>query len=75
MSKIKSETTGAIVAAKVERRISIVRGLPVMLSPDLAELYEVEPRSLVQTVKRNIQRFPGDFMFQLAKEKHESLKS
>jgi hypothetical protein len=39
-----------------------------MLSPDLAEIYQVEPRALVQAVKRNIERFPEDFMFQLSRE-------
>jgi len=46
-----------------------------MLSPDLAELYEVEPRALVQAVKRNIERFPADFMFQLSQEEFDNLKS
>ncbi len=46
-----------------------------MLSTDLAELYEVEPRVLVQAVKRNIDRFPKDFMFQLSEEEFENLKS
>ena len=46
-----------------------------MLSTDLAELYEVEPRVLVQAVKRNRDRFPEDFMFQLSKEEFQHLKS
>ena len=46
-----------------------------MLSTDLAELYEVEPRVLVQAVKRNIERFPEDFMFQLSQEEFANLKS
>jgi hypothetical protein len=46
-----------------------------MLSNDLAELYEVEPRILVQAVKRNIDRFPEDFMFQLSQEEFSILKS
>ena len=46
-----------------------------MLSTQLAELYEVEPRVLVQAVKRNIERFPPDFMFQLNKAEVENLKS
>ena len=46
-----------------------------MLSTHLAELYEVEPRALVQAVKRNIERFPPDFMFQLSKVEFENLKS
>jgi hypothetical protein len=46
-----------------------------MLSTHIAQLYGVEPRSLVQAVKRNIQRFPGDFMFQLTPEEFYALKS
>lgn len=46
-----------------------------MLSPDLADLYQVEPRALVQAVKRNIDRFPDDFMFQLNKAEFDNLKS
>ena len=46
-----------------------------MLSMPLAELYEVEPRALVQAVKRNIERFPADFMFQLDPEEFANLKS
>ena len=46
-----------------------------MLSTDLAELYKVEPRVLVQAVKRNIERFPDDFMFQLNKKEFSDLKS
>jgi len=46
-----------------------------MLSPDLADLYQVEPRALVQAVKRNLDRFPEDFMFQLTKEEDANLKS
>lgn len=46
-----------------------------MLSSDLARLYGVAPRALVQAVKRNIERFPTDFMFQLSKEEFGNLKS
>jgi hypothetical protein len=53
---------------RVEKRIIFVRGQKVMLSTDLAELYDVEPKVLVQSVKRNIERFPEDFMFQLSHE-------
>lgn len=53
----------------------LIRGQKVMLSQHLAELYEVEPRALNQAVKRNIQRFPEDFMFQLNPEEFANLKS
>jgi hypothetical protein len=64
-----------IPVERIERRIYLIRGLKVMLSPDLAELYNVEPRVLVQAVKRNIDRFPEDFMFQLTDEEFANLKS
>ncbi len=46
-----------------------------MLTPDLATLYHVEPRALVQAVKRNVDRFPADFMFQLNEREFRNLKS
>ena len=57
------------------RRIFLIRGEKVMLSTDLAELYKVEPRAPVQVVKRNMERFPHDFMFQLSHEEFKNLKS
>ena len=53
---------------RVETAILIIRGHRVMLDTELAALYEVEPRALIQAVKRNIDRFPPDFMFQLTPE-------
>ncbi len=60
---------------QIESRMFIIRGQKVMLSTHLAELYEVEPRILVRAVKRNIGRFPEDFMFQLNSEEFANLKS
>jgi hypothetical protein len=60
---------------RIESHIVLMRGQKVMLSTHLAELYEVEPRVLVQAVKRNITRFPEDFMFQLSTEEFANLKS
>lgn len=60
---------------KIERRVFLLRGHRVMLSTDLADLYAVEPRVLVQAVKRNRDRFPVDFMFQLAEQEFDRLKS
>lgn len=60
---------------RIEKRILFLRGHKVMLSIDLAELYNVEPRVLVQAVKRNIERFPEDFMFQLTWDEVSLLKS
>lgn len=59
----------------IQNRIYEIRGLKVMLDYDLAELYEVETRALNQAVKRNMKRFPIDFMFQLDEEETEILKS
>ena len=59
----------------IERRIFLIRDHKVMLSAHLAELYQVEPRVLVQAVKRNIERFPEDFMFQLTRAEFDNLKS
>jgi len=59
----------------IERKIFIIRGQKVMLSPILAELYGVETRALIQAVKRNADRFPEDFMFQLTDEEYKNLKS
>jgi hypothetical protein len=60
---------------RIEKRIYLIRNRKVMLSTDLAALYETEPRALIQAVKRNIERFPDDFMFQLSVEEFETLKS
>jgi len=59
----------------IEGKIYMIRGHKVMLSIDLADLYSVEPRVLVQAVKRNIERFPTDFMFQLNDMEFKNLKS
>lgn len=58
----------------IERKIFLIRGRRVMLDRDLAELYGVETRDLNKAVKRNIDRFPGDFMFQLTNEEFGNLK-
>jgi len=60
---------------RIERSILFIRGQRVLLSTYLAELYQVEPRALVQAVRRNIARFPQDFMFQLTAEEFSNLKS
>lgn len=60
---------------RIEKHIFVVRDQKVMLSMHLAQLYGVEPRVLVQAVKRNIERFPGDFMFQLTDAEFRDLKS
>src|SRR5208282_1389510 len=59
----------------IERKIYLIRGHKVLLDSDLAELYGVEVKQLKRQVRRNINRFPEDFMFQLQKEEYESLRS
>lgn len=59
----------------IQSKIYEIRGQKVMLDFDLAELYKVETRVLNQSVKRNIDRFPSDFMFQLSKDEWESISS
>ncbi|TLD40680.1 MAG: putative DNA-binding protein in cluster with Type I restriction-modification system [Candidatus Jettenia ecosi] len=54
-----------ITKKEIENRIYIIRGVQVMLDRDLAKLYQTETRTLKQTVKRNLDRFPDDFMFEL----------
>ena len=70
------ESGGSIVPAqRIDHAIIRMRGMNVMLDEDLAVLYGVETRVLVQAVKRNIQRFPADFMFQLTQDEMDLLKS
>ncbi len=64
-----------LALAQVARRIYLVRGQSVMLDSDLAELYGVETRTLNQAVKRNSERFPEDFMFQLDVQEDADLRS
>jgi hypothetical protein len=70
-----SESGKIIPLERIDAAIIVLRGEKVILSPDLAKLYGVAPKALVQAVKRNIDRFPADFMFQLSKEELENLKS
>lgn len=64
-----------LIVEGIESRICSVRGQRVMLSPDLAELYGVQTKVLLQAVKRNINRFPGDFAFQLTQDEFAILRS
>ena len=72
---VHGETTTILPAERIESQILLIRGHKVMLSSDLAALYGVEPRALVQAVKRNRERFPKDFMFQLSAREFAVLKS
>ena len=72
LSIIKNE---AMELAHIKDRIHEVRGIKVMLDMDLARIYEVETRVLKQAVRRNIDRFPGDFMFELTENEMQNLVS
>ena len=71
----KSVTTNLILSETIENKILLIRGQKVMLDRDLAGLYEVSAKRLNEQVKRNIKRFPEDFMFQLTREEFKILKS
>lgn len=60
---------------RIEQRIYLIRGKKVMLDRDLGELYGVETKVLNQSVKRNLKRFPEDFMFELSLNEAQNLKS
>jgi hypothetical protein len=68
--------SGSIIPKeRIDQKIYLLRGEKIMPSTDLARLYQVAPRALVQAVKRNIARFPEDFMFQLTTDEFDNLKS
>ena len=67
--------TTAVPPELVMSKIYLVRNMKVMLDRDLAELYGVETKRLKEAVKRNIERFPEDFMFELNDEEHNNLRS
>ena len=69
---VKSEID--LSEADIARLIFTVRGEQVMLDRDLATAYQVEVKQMNRQVKRNIERFPDDFMFQLTKDEYDSLK-
>jgi hypothetical protein len=67
-----SKTTGSIIPVeRIHRSILLIRGHKVILDKDLAGLYGVETKVLNQAVKRNMDRFPTDFMFQLTNDEKE----
>jgi hypothetical protein len=70
-----SDGQSLIPRERIDRSILLIRGQKVMLSNDLAVLYGVEPRVLIQAVKRNSARFPIDFAFQLDRNEVDILKS
>jgi hypothetical protein len=70
-----SKNKAIALSERIEDRICLFRGHKVMLDSDLAELYGVETRILIQAVKRNLDRFPSDFMFQLTNQEVRRLRS
>jgi hypothetical protein len=70
MKKSKS----VVPMERIEKSILLIRGQKVMLDSDLAELYSVETKQLKRAVRRNINRFPKDFMFRLTKDEYNSLR-
>ena len=71
---IKKDKSTLISVHDVEKLIVTIRGIQVLIDRDLASLYQVEVKQMNRQVKRNIERFPEDFMFQLTKEEYNSLK-
>jgi hypothetical protein len=76
MAKVTKHPAKSLAAHRpVEKLIHVIRGQKVMLDADLAALYQVEPRALIQAVKRNAARFPSDFMFQLSHAEAAEMRS
>lgn len=71
----KKELQTLVMEQKILNRIYVLRGQKVMLDTDLAEMYKVETKRLNEQVKRNVNRFPKDFMFTLTRKEYENLKS
>ena len=71
----ETQETDLTLIEKIEEKIYLIRGQKVMLDSNLAEVYQVETKVLNQAVKRNLHRFPKDFMFQLTENETESLRS
>ncbi|OGQ81457.1 MAG: DNA-binding protein [Deltaproteobacteria bacterium RIFOXYA12_FULL_58_15] len=69
-----TQSKALVPVERIQGSILLIRKQTVMLDADLAELYEVETKVLVRAVKRNQERFPDDFMFQLSKQEFENLR-
>jgi hypothetical protein len=74
MTEKLKQKNSLIPSERIINSILLIRNIKVMIDRDLAELYQVETRVLIQAVKRNLERFPNDFMFQLTKEEFENLR-
>jgi len=75
MAKNEDKPVDIVPVERITQTIILVRGEKVILDADLAALYGVETRVLVQAIRRNIERFPADFMFQLTSEEFAHLRS
>src|SRR6187549_1505838 len=75
MATAEKKITSVITEHFIVNKIYFIRGQKVMLDEDLADLYRVETKRLNEQVRRNTERFPQDFMFQLTIEEYENLKS
>lgn len=75
INEINKESYTSLATVSIEQHILLLRGEKVILDADLASLYEVETRVLVQAVRRNTERFPRDFMFQLTPKEYNNLRS
>ena len=71
----KHHSEALVPAEVIENRILLIRGQKVMLDAHLSELYQVSTKALNQAVKRNLERFPGDFMFQMTREEVQNSRS
>jgi ORF6N domain len=72
---MKPKPSSGVPVERITERIYLIRSTKVMLDRDLAGLYEVETRALKQAVRRNIERFPPDFMFELTAEELQNWRS
>jgi phage regulator Rha-like protein len=72
--KIKIKSLSTIPQEIIENKIYLIRETKVMLDSDLAKLYEIETKAFNRAVKRNLERFPEEFMFQLSKAEYDSLR-
>ena len=75
IKNVHKQSQSIVPVELIEKKIYLIRGQKVMLDSDLAELYRVETKVLLQSVRRNINRFPSDFMFQLTKEEFDNLRT
>lgn len=74
MDENKKESMVVLSESDIQKKIVVVRGVRVMLDADLAALYQVETKQLKRQVRRNISRFPADFMFELTTEETKDLR-